>query len=103
MCLVAIPDRLASASVVFFGQHGDISRHAQERDVSRQRLYREADSVVRDLDDSTHQQQLVHLQEQIVGLQAHLELLVASQTGALVVSTDLQAEFASTAQAEGVS
>jgi hypothetical protein len=34
--------RQASASVVFFGQHGDVSRHANEQGVSRRRLDRQA-------------------------------------------------------------
>ena len=40
MCIVVPPPRLASAAVIFFGQRGDISHHAQQRGVSRQRLYR---------------------------------------------------------------
>jgi hypothetical protein len=70
MCLVVPPPRLGSAAVVFFGQHGDISHHAQQRGVSRQRLYREADSVVRDLDARTLPPQIAQQQQTIAALPA---------------------------------
>jgi hypothetical protein len=103
MCIVVPPPRLASASVVFFGRHGDISHHAQQRGVSRQRLYREADSVLRDLDTNAQQQQIACLQQQVADLQARLEQAQADRSPAVVCTADVQAEFASTAQAEGVS
>jgi hypothetical protein len=103
MCIVVPPPRLASACIVFFGQRGEISQHAQQRGVSRQRLYREADSVLRDLDAAAQQQRLVCLQQQVADLQRRLQQLQAAQRGAVVLTADLQAEFASTAQAEGVS
>jgi len=103
MCIVAPLDRLASASVVFFGPHGDITHHAQQRRVSRQRLYREADSVLRDLEGPAPPQQVALLNQQVAELQARLERPQVAQRGAVVVTPDLQAEFASTAQAEGVS
>src|SRR3954454_10107692 len=79
MSMVAPLDRLASASLVFFGQHGDVSRHASEQGVSRQRLYRQAQGVVRDLDPSPHQQQLARLQQQVLDLQKRLDELQAQQ------------------------
>jgi len=103
MCIVAPPDRLASAAVVFFGEHGDITQHARNREVSRQSLYRQAESVVRDLQGEHHQQEIDCLQQQVDALQARVEALQAAQRVSVVVSTDRQAEFASTAQAEGVS
>jgi len=103
MSIVERPPRLASASVVFFGRHGDVTRHAQQRDVCRQRLYREADSVLRDLDVSPKQTEIDRLRQQIADLEGCLDLLRAEQTCAVVIDADRQAEFASTAQAEGVS
>jgi hypothetical protein len=103
MCIVAPPPRLASASVVFFGQHGDVSHHAQQRGVSRQRLYREADSVVRDLDDLARRQQVARLRQRLAETQTCLDELQAQRSQAAVVPTDVLAHFASTAQAEGVS
>jgi hypothetical protein len=103
MCIVAPSDRLASAAVVFFGAHGDITQHARDRDVSRQSLYRQAESVVRDLQGEHHQQQIDRLQQQVDELRVGVESLEAAQRLGVIVSTDRQAEFASTAQAEGVS
>jgi hypothetical protein len=101
--MVAPLDRLASASVVFFGQHGDISRHASEEGVSRQRLYRQAQGVLRDLDPSPHQQQLARWQQQVLQLQRRVEEFQAQQPFRVFIDSDKQAEFASVAQAEGVS
>jgi hypothetical protein len=103
MCMVVPPPRLASAAVVFFGQRGDISRHAQQRDVSRQRLYREAASVLRDLDSSAPQQHIARLQQQVLDLQARLQQCQDELSNAVVIDADKQAQFAATAQAEGVS
>jgi hypothetical protein len=103
MCIVPPLDRLASATAVFLGQHGDITHHAEQRGVSRQRLYRQADSVLRDLHGQQHQQEVAQLRGQIADLQARLEQLQAQQSQAVVVTADLQAEFAATAGAEGVS
>jgi hypothetical protein len=103
MCIVVPPPRLASASVVFFGPRGAVTVHALQRGVSRQRLYREAHAVVRDLDATTLQQRIAQLQQQGADLQARLNQLQAQLSQAVLFTTDLQAEFASTAQAEGVS
>jgi hypothetical protein len=103
MCIVAPPDRLASAAIVFFGHYGAISRYAQQRDVSRQRLYREADSVLRDLDPATHHQPIACLQQPLADCQTRLQQCQAQLSQAGVIDADQQAEFAATAQAEGVS
>jgi hypothetical protein len=103
MCIVALPPRLASASVVFFGQRGDISHHAQQRGVCRQRLYREAHSVVRDLEGLSDRQQVARLRQHLAELQTCLAQLQAEPRQTAVFTADRQAEFASTAQAEGVS
>ena len=42
---IAPQHQIASAFVVFFGKYGDVSRHAKERGVSRQRVYREANRL----------------------------------------------------------
>jgi hypothetical protein len=103
MCIVPAPQRLASVSVVFFGQHGDITQQAQQRHVSRQRLYREAHSVLRDLDASHLRQEIVHLRQQVADLQNQISQLQAQRPFHVLIDADKQAEFASTAQAEGVS
>jgi hypothetical protein len=101
--MVAPFDRLASASVVFFGHHGDVSHHAGQRGVSRQRLYREANRVLRDLDPRPQQQQLDCLQQQFADLRSRLQLCQDQLSKAVVLDADKLAQFAATAQAEGVS
>ena len=101
--MVVPPPRLASASVVFFAPHGDITHHAQHRGVSRQRLYREADSVLRDLDHRPHQHQIASLHQQLREAQEDRDRLRDERRNAVAITRELQAEFASTAQAEGVS
>jgi hypothetical protein len=103
MSIVAPPLRLASASVVLFGQRGDVTQHAHQRGVSRQRLYREADSVLRDLDLSVQLQEIDRLHQQTAVLQERIDGLQAELGLAVVIDADRQAELACTAQAEGVS
>jgi len=103
MCIVPPLERLASAGAVFLGQHGDVTRHAQQRGLSRQCLYRQADSALRDLDPTPHQQQLALLHQQLSQLQQGLQALQDAQCRCVRLSADLQAQFAATAQAEGVS
>lgn len=103
MCIVPPLERLASASCVFLGRRGDVTQQAQQRGLSRQCLYRQADSALRDLDPTRHQQQLDHLTEQLAQLQARLQTLQDAQRHCVQITPDLQTQFAATAQAEGVS
>lgn len=103
MCIVPPLERLASASAVFLGRRGDVTRNAQQRGLSRQSLYRQADGALRDLDPTEHQQRLAHLTERISQLQACLQTLLDAQRLRVQLTPDLQAQFAATAQAEGVS
>ena len=45
-----IPQRIASAFAVLCGQYGDVTKMAQDREQSRQSLYREAEQVVEAVD-----------------------------------------------------
>jgi hypothetical protein len=56
-----IPQRIASAFAILFGQYGDVSRMAQEREASRQSLYREAHQVVDALDGTATQSRIDEL------------------------------------------
>src|SRR5262245_39350113 len=103
MYIVAPLERLASASVVFLGRHGEVSRHARQRGLSRQRLYRLAHSALRDLDPLPQQQQLAQLRDQVAQLQQRIHSLQQAQSLCVHISADLQAHFAACAQAEGVS
>ena len=46
MGMVARPQGIASAYFVLFGVYGDVSRQAMDREVSRQKLYREAAQTI---------------------------------------------------------
>jgi hypothetical protein len=107
MSIVGTFQRLASAATVFFGPHGAVTEHAQQRGVPRQTLYREAETAHDAVEGSAALQRCQRLQQQIdelqEGLRQHQQQLQDLQRYAVVLDPDKQAEFASTAQAEGVS
>jgi hypothetical protein len=103
MCIVPPLQRLASASVVFFGRHGDVTASARQRQLSRQCLYRQADKVLRDLDPGRHLRQIDLLRQQRDQLQLRLASLQLAQSRCVELGPDAQAHFAACAQAEGVS
>jgi hypothetical protein len=101
--MVAPPQRIASAFVVCFGNYGDVTRSAQERGVCRQSIYREAATVLIALQGTAQQQEIAGLRQQVQELEQcrserdqHLALSV-------ILDHDKQAEFATVAQAIGVS
>ena len=96
-------DRLACAAAVLFGRYGDVTRLAQRHGLCRQAVYRQADAVLDDLDGLTHRQEALRLRQQLDQLQARCDDLQRRLDSAVVIDDDRQAEFAATAQAEGVS
>ncbi len=98
-----IPQRIASAFAVFFGQYGDVSRMAQDREQSRQSLYREANQVVDALEGTTTQARIDELQRQLAEQQAENHALHERLKHAVEITPEKQDEFATIAQAEGVS
>jgi hypothetical protein len=60
-----IPQRIASAFSVLCGQYGDVTRMAQDRDQSRQSLYREAEQVASAVDGAAAQARIDELQRQL--------------------------------------
>jgi cell division septum initiation protein DivIVA len=101
MGMVAPQQRIASAYVVIFGQHGGVSQYARERGVCRQWVYREAAWVQERLAADREENQ--HLRQQVRELtkqKAALEELLAK---AVVIDEEKQTEVASVAQAIGVS
>jgi hypothetical protein len=98
-----IPQRIASAFAVFFGPYGDVSRMAQDREQSRQSLYREAHEVVDALDGTATQSRIDELQRQLAEQQAENHALHERLKHAVEITPDTQDEFATVAQAEGVS
>jgi hypothetical protein len=102
MGMVAPRQGIASAYVVFFGAYGDVTRLAQERGVSRQRLYREHAGVVEVLSGSRQQAEKDELQQRLQEAEQRIAVLEERLRHAVVVDKEKQKEFAAVAQAVGV-
>jgi hypothetical protein len=98
-----IPQRIASAFAVLCGQYGDVTQMAKDREQSRQSLYREAELVAEAVDGSVTQAQIEDLQRQLAERQAEVKVLEGRLKHAVEITPDKQHEFATVAQAEGVS
>ncbi len=98
-----IPQRVASAFAVLCGQYGDVTQMAQGREQSRQSLYREAEQVANAVDGAAAQARIEDLQRQLAERQAEVNALETRLKHAVEITPDKQHEFATVAQAEGVS
>jgi hypothetical protein len=98
-----IPQRIASAFAVLSGRYGDVTRMAKDRERSRQSLYREAEQVVESVDGAVAQAQIDDLKRQLDERQAEVDALQERLRHAVEITPDKQHEFATVAQAEGVS
>jgi hypothetical protein len=98
-----IPQRIGSAFAVLCGQYGDVTKMAEDREQSRQSLYREAEKVVEAVDGAAAQAQIDDLQRQLAERQAEVKTLETRLKHAVEITPDKQHEFATVAQAEGVS
>src|SRR5262249_36693670 len=99
--MVALSQRIASAFVVLCGRWGAVSRRARECNVSRQRIYREANDVGKQLDESPWRQERYALQEEVQRLRQENERQRQQLCQTVVLDADKQAEFAVTGQAQG--
>src|SRR4051794_39671720 len=72
-----IPQRIASAFTILFGQHGDVTEMARDRDRSRQALYREAEQVLDAVDGTAARDRVNALEQQVARLQAQVHDLRA--------------------------
>jgi hypothetical protein len=98
-----IPQRIASAFAVLCGQYGDVTEMAKDREQSRQSLYREAEQVAEAVDGSVRQAQVEDLRRQLAERQDEVHALKERLKHAVEITPDKQHEFATVAQAEGVS
>jgi hypothetical protein len=98
-----IPQRIASAFAVLCGQYGDVTKMAQDRESSRQALYREAEQVASAVDSAGTQARIDDLQQRLTQRQAEIQVLRERLEHAVEITPDKQHEFAAVAQAEGVS
>ena len=60
-----ISQRIASAFAVFCGQYGDVTKMAEDREQSRQSLYREAQQVANAVAGAAAQARIDELQRQL--------------------------------------
>ncbi len=98
-----ISQRIGSAFTVLFGRYGDVTQMAHDREQSRQSLYREAETVVEAVDGAAARAQIDDLKRQLAERQAEVNALQERLTHAVEITPDKQHEFATVAQAEGVS
>jgi hypothetical protein len=98
-----IPQRIASAFAVLCGQYGDVTEMAKGREQSRQSLYREALQVAEAVDGAGAKAQIEELQRQLAARQAEVKALETRLKHAVEITPDKPHEFATVAQAEGVS
>jgi len=101
--MFTIPQRIATAFAVFCGQYGDVTKMAEDREQSRQSLYREAEQVADAVDGAAAQARIDDLQEQLDQRHAEVQALRERLSHAVEITPDKQHEFATVAQAEGVS
>ena len=94
--------RIASAFVVLFGKHGQVSRQARERGVCRQQLYREADWVRTQLDEHPHDRNEAQLRQLVQDLQQQVAGLQERLARSIELDDDKLTHFASVGQARGV-
>jgi hypothetical protein len=98
-----IPQRIASAFVVLCGRYGDVTAMAQDREQSRQSLYRESEQVIEAVGGDVAQARIEDLQRQVAEQRAEVQALQVRLKRAVEMTPDMQHEFATVAQAEGVS
>ena len=98
-----IPQRIASAFAILCGRYGDVTAMAHDRERSRQSLYREAEQVVDAVDRTAAQTRIDELQRQLAEQRAEVQALRGRLKRAVEITPDKQQEFATVAQAEGVS
>jgi hypothetical protein len=101
--IAAVPRRLANAFVVLFGQHGDVSREAEETGQTRQTMYRDTQQVVAQVSDCQAEGEIQRLRQELARERARADGLVDRLEETIEQPEEMATRFASTAQAEGVS
>lgn len=95
--------RIANTAAVLHGSYGAVTHQARRAGLCRQALYRDAPKVLQALDGSATQRQLQQLRDEIDRLRAEGATLRGQLRQAVLIEDDTLAQFASAAQAEGVS
>jgi hypothetical protein len=103
MGMVAPEQRIASAYVVAWGRHGAVTVQAQALGTSRQRIYREHAFVVAALTGTAQQQEREQWQARFCEQEKRLTALEKRLHHSVVLDKEKQKEFATVAQAVGIS
>ena len=98
-----IPQPRARAFAVLWGQDGDVTPMAQDRERSRPSLDREAEQVANAGDGAAAQARIDELQPRLAQRQAEVHALPDRLRHAVAITPNNQDEFATVAQVEGVS
>jgi hypothetical protein len=98
-----IPQRIASAFAVLRGRYGDVTEMAKQRDQSRQSLYREAEQVVASVDGAAAEARVEELRRCLADRESENRALRLRLEQVVEITREKQDEFATVAQAEGVS
>src|SRR3954470_7000283 len=83
-----IPQRIASAFTVFCGRYGDVTKMAEDREQSRQSLYREAQEVANAVDGAAAQSRIDDLQRQLAERRAEVQALRERLEHAVEITPD---------------
>jgi hypothetical protein len=107
MGMVAPFQGIASAYYVFLGQRGEITQQAERWGVSRQAVYRQSQQVLVAVTGANQQAEMADLRQRLAALEHENSELRAEHDKreplTVTIDADKQAEFASVAQANGVS
>lgn len=95
--------RIANTAAVLQHRYGTVSHRARLCGTSRQALYRDAPKVLHAVDGSDVRQRLQGLLQDNQGLRDRIAQLESQLAQVVCCDADRQAQFACTAQAEGVS
>jgi len=95
--------RIANTAAVLAHRYGTVSHRARACATSRQALYRDASTVLKAVDGQDTRQQLRTLHDDNQALRQRVAQLEGQLTQVVPFDRERQAQFASTAQAEGVS
>ena len=95
--------RIANTAAILAHRYGSVTQRAHACAPSRQALYRDVPKVLRAVDGQDYRQQLRTLQDDNQALRQHVAQLEGQLAPVVPFDSEPQAQFASTAPAEGVS
>jgi hypothetical protein len=92
LSILTLPRALSSAFAVLFGGYGDVTEHARDKGISRQKVYRESDRLVEKVQDQSQRVRVKELEERVEGNHALRQMYRTAQT-AMQVADKQQIEL----------